>query len=403
MKFRRLCCSVVAAAIPVLVTSCRQSGTTGATFAPPEVDVATVEQRDVPTIKEWVGTLDGYVNAEIRGQVTGYLLRQVYREGAFVRKGDLLFEIDPRPFQAALNEANGRLAQAESSVQQAEGNLAQNKARLGKAELDVMRYTPLVKTKAISQEEMDNAMQSRLEAQAAVEAATAAIETAKASVIAAKAAVYDAEVKLGFTRITSPINGIAGLARIQVGDLVSPSGVPLTTVSTVHPIKAYFTISEQEYLAQQREGGPDKWARNLELVLADGSVYGHKGTFFMADRQVDVGTGALRMAALFPNPGNVLRPGQYGRVRSVMGVRKGAAVVPQRAVTELQGAYQVAVVDAANKVTIRPVRMGDRMGNMWVVEQGVEPGERVIVEGLQKVRTGVTVVPRMAAAEPNGK
>lgn len=393
---------VFVAAIPLFVTGCRRAEAPRPVSAPPEVYVATVTERDVPAVKEWVGTLDGYINAEIRGQVTGYLLRQVYREGSFVRRGDLLFEIDQRPFQAALNEANGRLAQAESSVQQAGGNLAQYKARLGKAELDVKRYAPLVKTKAISQEEMDNATQSRLEAQAAVEGSMAAIETAKAAVVAAKAAVYDAEVKLGFTRIASPIDGIAGLARIQVGDLVSPAGAPLTTVSTVNPIKAYFTISEQEYLAQQRTGGSSQWAKNLELVLADGSVYAHKGSFFMADRQVDIGTGALRMAALFPNPGNVLRPGQYGRVRAVMGVRKGAALVPQRAVSELQGSYQVAVVDADNKVTIRPVRMGERLDSMWVVEEGLRPGERVIVEGIQKARTGITVNPKVAAAGTKG-
>ena len=402
-KFYRLCCSLFMTAAPVLLTNCRQPESARRTSAPVDVEVAPVEERDVPIVKEWVGTLDGFVNAEIRGQVTGYLLRQVYREGSVVHKGDLLFEIDQRPFQAALNEANGRLAQAESSVQQAAGNLAQSKARLGKAELDVKRYAPLVKTKAISQEEMDNAVQSRLEAQAAVEASSAGIETAKASVVAAKAAVYDAEVKLGFTKITSPVDGIAGLARIQVGDLVTPAGVPLTTVSTVNPLKAYFTISEQEYLAQQREGGPNQWAKNLELVLADGSVYAHKGTFFMADRQVDVGTGALRMAALFPNPGNVLRPGQYGRVRTVVGVRKNAAVVPQRAVAELQGSYQVAVVDNDNKVTMRTVRMAERSGSMWVVEEGLQPGERVIVEGLQKVRSGVVVSPRTAGADPSGK
>ncbi len=391
------------AAFLFVLGGCRQPQSGRPAQAPPEVEVAQVAARDVPVVKEWIGTLDGRVNAEIRGQVTGYLIRQVYREGSFVRQGDLLFEIDPRPFQAALNEARGRLAQAESSVQQAAGNLAQNNARLGKAELDVKRYAPLAKTKAISQEEMDNAVQSRLEARAAVEASLAAIETAKASVVAARAAVYDAEVKLGFTKITAPIDGIAGLARIQVGDLVTPSGAPLTTVSTLDPIKAYFTISEQEYLAQQRTGGPGKWANNLELVLADGSVYRHRGTFFMADRQVDVGTGALRMAALFPNPGNVLRPGQYGRVRAVMGVRKDAAVVQQRAVTELQGSYQVAVVGNDNKVAIRAVRMGERSGSLWVVEEGLRPGERVIVEGLQKVRGGALVNPRMAAADPAGK
>jgi len=383
----------------VLLTNCRRAEPVRATVQPVDVEVELVAARNVPIVKEWIGTLDGRVNAEIRGQVTGYLLRQEYREGAFVRKGDLLFEIDERPFQAAWNEARGRLAQAESSVQQAIGNLAQNRARLGKAELDVKRYTPLVKTRAISQEEMDNAVQSRLEAQAAVEASVAAIEAAKASVAAAKAAVYDAEVKLGFTRITSPVDGIAGLARIQV----TPGGLPLTTVSTVNPIKAYFTISEQEYLAQQRAGGPEKWAKNLELVLADGSIYQYRGTFFMVDRQVDVGTGALRMAALFPNPGNVLRPGQYGRVRAVMGIRQDAAVVAQRAVTELQGSYQVAVVDNDKKVAIRPVRMGERQGSLWVVDEGLRPGECVIVEGLQKVRTGVIVNPRMSAGNASGK
>jgi len=402
-KSCRLCSALFVAAVPILLLSCRQREPVRQTAAPVDVEVAQVTTQDVPVVKEWIGTLDGRVNAEIRGQLTGYLLRQAYREGSFVRKGELLFEIDPRPFEAALNEAGGRLAQAESSVQQALGNLAQSKARLGKAELDVKRYTPLVATKAVSQEEMDNAVQSQLEAKAAVEASQAAIETAKAAVVAAKAAVYDAEVKLSFTKILSPIDGIAGLARIQVGDLVSPSGIPLTTVSTVDPIKAYFSVSEQEYLAQQRAGGPSRWARDLELILADGSVYGHKGTFFMEDRQVDLGTGTLRVAALFPNPGNVLRPGQYGRVRAMVGLRRGAALVPQRAVTELQGSYQVAVVGDDNKVVIRPVRLAERSGSMWVVEDGVRPGERVIVEGVQKVRSGVTVNPRPTAAQTGAK
>jgi membrane fusion protein (multidrug efflux system) len=403
-EFPRLLCYLFAGTVAVSLTNCQSTGPVAAGPPPPvDVEVAQVVARDVPTVKEWIGTLDGRVNAEIRGQVSGLLLRQAYREGSFVRRGELLFEIDARPFEAALNEAKGRLAQVEASVQQAAANLAQSKARLGKAELDVKRYAPLVKTKAISQEEMDNATQSRLEAQAAVESSQAAIDTAKASVAAAKASVVDAEVTLGFTRIASPIDGIAGMARVQVGDLVTPTGAPLTMVSTVDPIKAYFTVGEQEYMAQQRAGGPAQWARNLELVLADGSVYAHKGTFFMEDRQVDVGTGALRVAALFPNPGNVLRPGQYGRVRAVVGVRKGAAVVPQRAVTELQGSYQVAVVGDGNKVTIRTVRMGERSGSMWVVEEGLRPGERVIVEGLQKVRSGVVVNPKMSAADAGGK
>jgi membrane fusion protein (multidrug efflux system) len=386
------------AAISVFLTNCGQPDAVRATGAPAmDVQVAQVTTQDVPVAKEWIGTLDGRVNAEIRGQISGYLMRQAYQEGGFVHRGDLLFEIDPRSFQAALNEARGRLAEVESGVQQAVANLAQSKARLGKAELDVKRYTPLVATKAISQEEMDNAVQSQLEAQAAVESSQAAIETAKAAVAAAKASVYDAEVKLGFTKILSPVDGIAGLAMIQVGDLVSPSGMALTTVSTVDPIKAYFSVSEQEYLAQERAGGPSRWAKELELVLADGSLYPHRGTFFMVDRQVDVGTGTVRVAALFPNPGNVLRPGQYARVRATAGMHRDATLVPERAVSELQGTYQLAVVGEDNKVAIRPVRLGQRLGNLWVVEEGVRPGERVIVEGLQKVRSGATVNPKPAA------
>lgn len=387
--------------VTLWLAGCRHQETARAA-APPDVQVVQVEVQDVPVFREWIGTLDGRVNAEIRGQVTGYLLRQVYREGAFVRKGQLLFEIDPRPFQAALNQANGNLAQAEGNLQQSIANLAQSKARLGKADLDVKRYTPLAKTKAISQEEMDNANQSRLEAQATVEAAQAGIEAARAGIVAAKAMVYDAEVKLGFTRIVSPIDGIAGLAKVQVGDLVTSSSGVLTTVSTVDPIKAYFTVSEQEYLARYRDfqaGGGGRSSHGLELILADGSVFGQKGTFFMADRQVDVGTGALRIAALFPNPGNILRPGQYCRVRAMIDFRKGAVLVPKRAVSELQGTFQVAIVGADNKVALRNVRLGQQSGNSWIVEEGVQPGERVIVEGLQKVRTGSTVNPTPAAIQ----
>ena len=387
-------------ALPALVLAACASHPQVRQMPPPDVEVAQVETRDVPVVKEWVGTLDGRVNAEIRGQVTGYLMRQVYREGAFVRKGELLFEIDPRPFQAAVNQAKGNLAQAQGALLQARGNLAQNQARLGKAELDVKRYAPLAKTHALSQEEMDNASQSLLEARAAVETSNAAIEAAKAAVTAAQAAVEDAELRLGFTRITSPVDGIAGLATVQVGDLVAPSGPVLTMVSTVDPIKAYFTDSEQEYLAAHREpaaGNPGIWSRGLELILADGSVYPRKGTFFMTDRQVDVRTGALRMAALFANPGNVLRPGQYCRVRAVTGVRTAAPVVPERAVGELQGIWQVAVVGEGNRVAMRNVRMGVHIGSLWVVEDGLQPGERVIVEGLLKVRTGVVVNPKPAA------
>ena len=372
----------------------------------PTVQVAQAQTCDVPIVKEWVGSLDGRVNAEIRAQVTGYVLRQMYREGSFVRMGQPLFEMDTRPFQAALNQARGNLAQAKGSLLQASGNLAQSEARLGKAELDVKRYAPLVKTRAISQEEMDNATQSLLEAQAAVETSKASIEAAKAAVTASQAAVETSEVQLGFTRIVSPVDGIAGLAKVQVGDLLSPSGPALTMVSTVNPIKAYFAVSEQEYLAAHRNsaGGENgAWSKGFELILADGSVYPRKGTFFMEDRQVDVGTGALRMAALFPNPDNLLRPGQYCRVRAVMGMHKNAAVIPERAVSELQGGWQVAVVGEGNRVTMRNVRMGDHLGNQWVVEEGVKPGERVIVEGLLRVRTGVTVNPKPAPAAPEVK
>ena len=393
--------STTACAVLVLA-GCRQAPQAAAPAPPPHVDVVEVSVRDVPVAREWIGTLDGRVNADIHAQVSGYLLKQNYQEGSVVHKGQLLFEIDLRPFQAALNQARGMLAQAKGMLQQANGNLAQSQARLGKADLDVKRYAPLAKTKAISQEEMDNAIQGQLEARAGVEASQAAIEAAKASIAAAEAAVDDAQVRLGFTGIASPIDGIAGLAKMQVGALVGPSGGELTTVSTVDPIKAYFAVSEQEYLArhaQMQGGGPGATAGNLDLILADGSVYPRKGSFFMADRQVDLGTGAMRIAALFPNPGNVLRPGQYCRVRSVVETRKNAVLVPQRAITELQGTSQVAVVGGDNKVEIRPVKLGETLGSLRIVEDGLHAGERIVVEGLQKIRGGMTVNPRIVAGQ----
>jgi membrane fusion protein (multidrug efflux system) len=388
--------SIAVLSIAALMLSGCQQQRAAMAMPAPEVEVATVVVQDVPITKEWVGTLDGRVNAQIRGQVSGYLMKQNYTEGSFVRTGQLLFEIDPRPFQAALNLSKGSLAQAEANVQMARANLAQNKARLGKANLDVSRYTPLAKTKAISQEELDNAVQGQLEATAAVESTAAAIESGKAAIASAKAAVEDAELKLSFTRIIAPIDGIAGLAKAQVGDLISPAGGELTTVSTVDPIKAYFTVSEQEYINRNSplQSAARGQSGKLELVLADGSVYAHKGTFYMADRQVDVGTGTLRVAALFPNPGNFLRPGQYGQIRAVLDTRKNAILVPQRAVTELQGTYQVAVVGSDKIARVRKVKLGDRIGDLWVIEDGVAPGESVIVEGIQKVRDGVPVQPK---------
>ncbi|GLI33761.1 efflux RND transporter periplasmic adaptor subunit [Desulforhabdus amnigena] len=343
----------------------------------PEVEVVTVTQKDVPVYSEWVGTTEGLVNAKIRAQVTGYLSRQAYKEGASVKKGDLLFEIDPRTFKAALDQAEAQLAIA--------------RARLGKTELDVKRYRPLAKESAISQEELDDAVQANLAAKAGVQAAEATVEQAK--------------LNLSFTKITSPVDGIAGSANAQVGDLVGPTQTgDLTTVSTVDPIKVYFPISEQEYMALARDlaktgAKADIERPKLDLILADGSVYPYKGEFSFAERQVDVKTGTIRIAALFPNPGDILRPGQFGRVRAVTDTKKGAIMVPQRAVMELQGSYQVAVVGPENKVSIRSVKAGERVDSLWVITSGLQPGERVIVEGLQKVKEGMLVNPKSVEAE----
>lgn len=381
---------------------------------PPDVEVAQVEQRDVPIYKEWIGTLDGMVNAEIKAQVSGYLLRQLYTEGAFVRKGQLLFEIDPRPFQAALDqarareaEAEGQLAQANSQLSEANAQVLQAEANQGKAQLDVNRYTPLAREKAVTDQELDNAVQANLAAKAAVEAAKAKVETARAAITAAKAAIEaakataaTAQLNLGFTRIVSPINGVAGLAQAQVGNLVGASSNALTTVSTVDPIKVYFTVSEQEYLQYVRANPSERQRQarqqqlELELLLADGSVYPRKGKFFIADREVNAQTGAIRLAGLFPNPGNILRPGQYGRVRARTETIESALLVPQRAVSELQGQYQVAVVGAGNKVNIRQVKVGARNGSLWVITEGLNPGDKVVAEGTQKVRPDAVVNPK---------
>jgi len=394
---------------------CSRVTPAGETAAPPVVVVAPVEQKDVPIYAEWIGTLDGMVNAEIRAEVTGYLLRQEYREGAFVRKGQLLFEIDPRPLEAALAQAQGQLAQANGQLAQAKAQLVQSQAQLAKAEadqvrtqLDVDRYTPLAKQQAITQQDLDNAVQNNLSAKAQVGAAAAQAETAKAQIQAASAAVEAAQaavltvkVNLGFTRLTAPIDGIAGVAQTQVGNLVGPSSGPVTTVSTLDPIKAFFTVSEQEYLGFGRSphgADPEAAMRRLqlELILADGTIYPQKGKFFFADREVDPKTGAIRLAGLFPNRGNILRPGEYGKVRAAVRTEKDALLVPQRAVMELQGAYQVAVVDRENRVSIRTVKTGERAGAMWIIDEGLKPGERVVVEGADKVRPGMRVNPKGA-------
>jgi membrane fusion protein (multidrug efflux system) len=341
------------------------------------VEVAAVIQADMPVYHEWIGTLDGLVNAQIRAQVTGYLLTQTYREGDTVKKGDLLFEIDPRPFKATLDAAKGQLAQAD--------------ARLGKTELDVKRYAPLVKDKAISQEEYDDAVQANLEA--------------KAAVVSAQAQVEQAQINLDFTRIVSPIDGIASIAKAQIGDLVGPGTGELASVSTLDPIKAYFNVTEQAYINFTKLFS-DETLRNervrqleLQLLLADGTIYPHEGRIYSPDLKIGPTTGALRIEARFPNPGNALRPGEFARIRVKFDTKHDALLVPQRAVSELQGSYQVAVVDTENKIHIQPVRVGERSGNLWTIEEGLHSGQRVVVEGVQKIREGAAITPTNYVAE----
>jgi len=384
------------AVVGLIIGAVRPKGVSGAASgAPPTVEIVQVEQKDVPIYREWIGTLDGLVNADVRAQVTGYLLRQGYQEGAFVRKGELLFQIDPRPFQAALDQAEGQLAQAKAM-------LANAQAVQVRTELDVNRYTPLAREQAASQQDLDNAVQNNL-------AAKATVETVKAQIQTDEAAVETAKINLDFTRLVAPIDGIAGQAQLQVGALVSPSSGSVTSVSTVDPIKVYFTVSEPQYLGWRKrfptESSRLEADRNLrlQLILADGSTYAHEGTFYFADRQVNVGTGAIRLAGLFPNPGNILRPGGYGRVRAVIRLQHDALVVPQRAVSELQGSYQVAVVNSENKVEIRSVKIGDQVDSEWVIAEGLKPGENIVAEGVQKVRSGIQVNPKPFRAEAKGK
>ena len=342
----------------------------------PEVEVASVVQKDVPIFSEWVATLDGYVNAQIQPQVTGYVILQTYKEGSFVRKGQMLFQIDPRPFQALLDQASAQLAQAQ--------------AQLAKTAMDVDRDTPLAKERAIAQSQLDNDIQANRAAAAGVKAAQAQVEQAR--------------LNLDFTNVRSLIDGIAGIAQVQIGNLVNPTTV-LTSVSQINPIKAYFSISEQEYIhfadrinADVQEQIPSN-GPPFDLILADGSVYPHKGTGLLANRQVDVSTGSIQIVCSFPNPQNFLRPGQFGRLRAAPEIRRGALLVPQKAVSELQGSYQLAVVGADNKVSIRSVKIGDRVGPMWIVESGVKPDELVVVEGLQKVQNGAIVKTKQSQAK----
>jgi RND family efflux transporter MFP subunit len=428
--------------IGAFIVAGRSNKPVQAASRPLDVEVVRVEQKDVPVYSEWIGTTEGIVNADIKAEVTGYLLKQDYKEGSFVKKGQLLFELDPRPFQAAVDQANGQVAQfqgqleqaisqvaqAEAQVAQANSQLLQSQAQLAQAQanqvktqLDVNKYAPLAEQKAVTQQDLDNAVQGNIVAKAQVEAAKAGVETARAQLRAAnaqigtakaaintakgqvenaKAALRTAELNLGFTRLISPIDGIAGIAQAQVGNLISTTSAPLTTVSTVDPIKVFFTLSEQQYLSFTKRNliearrGASVVQIELELILSDGTPYPEKGSFFFADRQVDQKTGAIRMAGIFSNPGNVLRPGQFGRVRAVTATKPAALLIPQRAVSELQGSYQVAVVGADNKIEMRTVKVGERSGSEWVIEEGLKAGETVVVEGTQKIKPGAVINPK---------
>jgi RND family efflux transporter MFP subunit len=338
---------------------------------PPVVEVAPVIQKDVPVQGEWVGTLEGYVNAQIQPQVSGYLIHQDYHEGAFVRKGQLLFEIDPRPFQAVLDQAKGQLAQAE--------------AQAANAELNVKRDIPEADAHAIAQSQLDTDTQ--------------ALRAAKASVEEDQAAVEQASINLGYTRVTSLIDGIAGINTVQVGNLVGPSTV-LTAVSQVSPIKVYFPISEQEYLRVADGGGPGSVdflthasRIQLQLTLADGSAYPHPGRIIFADRQVNTQTGTIQIVGEFPNSKNLLRPGQYARIQTPTGNIAGALLVPQAAVNQQQGTYQVTVVGTDKRAQLRTVEVGPRVGTLWVITSGLKPGERVVAVGAEKAKEGELVSP----------
>jgi len=356
--------------------------------APPDVEIVTVEQKDVPITREFVATLTGLVNAQIRAQVSGYLIKQLYTNGAYVKKGSPLFQLDPRMFQAAVDQAGGNLEQAKADLQKAS-------AQLGKTELDVKRYTPLAKQGAISQQELDDAVQANL-------AALGQVAAAKAAIDASQAASETARLNLGYSTITSPLDGVAGISSAQVGDFVGPNSAnALTAISTVNPILATITPSEQDYLrlmsVATKTGRSDKEILNglvWQLELNDGSIYAQKGKFYALDREVNIQTGAITVQVEFPNPGNVLRPGGFGNLRSVVRLQKDALLVPQRAVTDIQGKYLVAVVGSDNKVNIRPVEVGDRFGSMWIISSGLKNGDHVVAEGTQKVQEGVQVNPK---------
>lgn len=374
--------------LAIALSACREKDV-AAPAGPPEVLVTAVVQEDVPIIREWLGTLDGSSNADIRARVSGYIQEQKYAEGSVVKKGDVLFLIDPRPFEAAVAQAKAQVTQAQ--------------AQQGRTEAEFQKQKELFEKKVTSQRDYDNALQMNL--------------SNIASIDVAKASLEQAELSLAFTKITAPVDGIAGISNVGIGDLVGPTTGVLLAISAVDPIKARFPVSEQEYLKFSKElttamATPlaDRQARS-ELVLADGKVFPEKGTFYSVDRQVSVKTGTIAIEVLFPNPGNLLRPGQYAKVRAVMETQLGALLVPQRAVMEMQGSYSVAIVNADGKAEIVPVKVGERVGSLWVIMQGLKAGLKVVVEGVQKVRSGAPVsvkpwtppTPPAPAAAPEAK
>jgi membrane fusion protein, multidrug efflux system len=367
----------LSAATLLMLTACAKKQSGPQKVAPAQVSVATVEQRDVEIYGDWVATLDGYVNAQIQPQVSGYLIKQDYQEGSVVHAGDVLFQIDPRPFQATLDQAQGQLAQAQ--------------AQLELADINVKRDTPLAKARAIAQSQLDNDVQQQA--------------AQHASVSSAQANVEQAQLNLGFTEVRSLVTGIAGRAQTQVGNLVSPS-TTLTSVSQVNPIKVYFAISEQEYLAlsgRVKAGGKADLLRSgnsvsLQLTLANGNIYPFKGQIVFVDRQINPQTGTIEIAGSFSNPQNLLRPGQFGRIKAETEVRHDALLIPQRAVSELQGSYQVAVVAPDNTVQIRTVELGPQIGSDWIITRGIKPNERVATEGVSSLKDGMRVSPQQPAA-----
>ena len=434
---------MLAVILAVALAGCNQKSGAAAGPPPPVVKAASVTEQDVPISVEYVGTLVGYINAQIRARVSGHLMSQNYTEGSLVKAGDLLFQVDPRPFQAALDQAEAQLLQAESQLSQAKAQVGASQAQVEQAlakvaqdeaqvkrseadqrrtELDVGRYTPLAQRGSVSQQELDNAVQNNLANIASVAAARASVQnsqanvsnsraslqksqadvkTQEANIAAARAALANAKLNLGYTRVISPISGVAGFRVANIGDYVGPNDQnPLTTVSQVDPIYAEFPVSEQRALTVLRRWAADPSELSKlepELILADGTVYPQRGRAAALDRQVDVTSGTVLARAVFPNPGNLLRPGQYAKVRIVVEVKKSALLIPQRAVQDVQGVHQVAVIKPDETVDMRAVKVDARVGSLWIVAEGLRPGEQVVVEGGDRVRAGQKV--RLAPSE----